>query len=115
MAITIDSGNPRRPGRMPAVAVARVTQRARAFVAARRHSRVVALLRILFPLVAIGTLAVYGMIVAITWSASHGKFKVKDTPAREGRNPSTGATIQIAASRKLTFAAAKAVKDKLNG
>jgi len=44
-----------------------------------------------------------------------GKFKVKDTPAREGRNPSTGATIQIAASKKLSFAPAKAVKDKLNG
>lgn len=44
-----------------------------------------------------------------------GKFKVKDMPAREGRNPATGATIAIAASRKLTFAAAKAVKDKLNG
>jgi DNA-binding protein HU-beta len=44
-----------------------------------------------------------------------GKFKVKDTPAREGRNPSTGATIQIAAAKKLTFAPAKAVKDKLNG
>ncbi|MEO0030501.1 MAG: hypothetical protein RIS94_259 [Pseudomonadota bacterium] len=44
-----------------------------------------------------------------------GKFKVKDAPAREGRNPSTGATMQIAASRKLTFAPAKAVKDKING
>ena len=44
-----------------------------------------------------------------------GKFKVKDSPAREGRNPSTGATIQIAASKKLTFAPAKAVKEKLNG
>lgn len=44
-----------------------------------------------------------------------GKFKVKDSPAREGRNPSTGATIQIAASKKLAFAPAKAVKDKLNG
>lgn len=44
-----------------------------------------------------------------------GKFKVKDTPAREGRNPSTGATIKIAASKKLTFASAKAVKDALNG
>jgi DNA-binding protein HU-beta len=43
-----------------------------------------------------------------------GKFKVKDVPAREGRNPSTGATIQIAASKKLSFAPAKAVKDKLN-
>jgi DNA-binding protein HU-beta len=44
-----------------------------------------------------------------------GKFKVKESPAREGRNPSTGQTIQIAASKKLGFAAAKAVKDKLNG
>jgi DNA-binding protein HU-beta len=44
-----------------------------------------------------------------------GKFKVKDSPAREGRNPSTGAVMQIAASKKLTFAPAKAVKDKLNG
>ncbi|MEV4932496.1 MULTISPECIES: HU family DNA-binding protein [unclassified Sphingobium] len=44
-----------------------------------------------------------------------GKFKVKDQPAREGRNPSTGAAIQIAASKKLTFTPAKAVKDQLNG
>lgn len=44
-----------------------------------------------------------------------GKFKVKDSPAREGRNPATGAAMQIAASRKLSFAPAKAVKDKLNG
>lgn len=44
-----------------------------------------------------------------------GKFKVKDTPAREGRNPSTGATIKIAASKKLSFAPAKAVKDALSG
>ena len=40
-----------------------------------------------------------------------GKFKIKESPAREGRNPSTGATIQIAASKKLGFAAAKALKD----
>lgn len=44
-----------------------------------------------------------------------GKFKVKDSPAREGRNPATGAPMQIAASRKLGFSVAKAVKDKLNG
>jgi DNA-binding protein HU-beta len=44
-----------------------------------------------------------------------GKFKVKESAAREGRNPATGATMQIAASKKLTFAPAKAVKDKLNG
>ena len=44
-----------------------------------------------------------------------GKFKVKETPARDGRNPSTGATIKIAASKKLTFTSAKAIKDALNG
>jgi len=44
-----------------------------------------------------------------------GKFKVKATPAREGRNPSTGETIQIKAAKKLTFSPAKAVKDRLNG
>ncbi|OAN53445.1 HU family DNA-binding protein [Sphingobium sp. TCM1] len=68
--------------------------------------------------------AVDTVFAAIAESASNGeeislngfgKFKVKDTPAREGRNPSTGATIQIAASKKLTFAPAKAIKDKLNG
>ncbi len=42
-----------------------------------------------------------------------GKFKVADRPAREGRNPATGATIQIAASKRLGFTAAKALKDKL--
>ncbi|MEO4002136.1 HU family DNA-binding protein [Mesorhizobium sp. CAU 1732] len=44
-----------------------------------------------------------------------GKFKVKETPEREGRNPSTGATIKIAAAKKLIFTPAKAIKDALNG
>ncbi|RUV68866.1 MULTISPECIES: HU family DNA-binding protein [unclassified Mesorhizobium] len=44
-----------------------------------------------------------------------GKFKVKETPAREGRNPATGATIKISASKKLTFTPAKSIKDALNG
>lgn len=44
-----------------------------------------------------------------------GKFKVRNTPAREGRSPATGEAIKIAASKKLTFSAAKAIKDKLNG
>ena len=44
-----------------------------------------------------------------------GKFKVKASPAREGRNPATGESIKIAASKKLAFAPAKAVKDALNG
>jgi DNA-binding protein HU-beta len=42
-----------------------------------------------------------------------GKFKVKDSPARQGRNPSTGEVIDIAASRKLSFSPAKQVKDAL--
>lgn len=44
-----------------------------------------------------------------------GKFKLKESAARQGRNPSTGQAIQIAAARKLTFAPAKAAKDRLNG
>ena len=65
--------------------------------------------------------AVFAAIVAAAATGDEvsvnqfGKFKVKATPAREGRNPSTGATIQIAAAKKLTFAPAKAVKDRLNG
>jgi DNA-binding protein HU-beta len=43
-----------------------------------------------------------------------GKFKVRESAAREGRSPATGQTIQIAASKKLAFTPAKAVKDKLN-
>jgi DNA-binding protein HU-beta len=50
----------------------------------------------------------------ISWPG-FGKFKVKDSPARQGRNPATGETIEIAASRKLTFAPAKQVKDALAG
>jgi DNA-binding protein HU-beta len=44
-----------------------------------------------------------------------GKFKVKDSPEREGRNPATGETMTFKASKKLGFAPAKALKDKLNG
>ena len=44
-----------------------------------------------------------------------GRFKVKDSPARQGRSPATGETIEIAASRKLGFSPAKQVKDALAG
>ena len=44
-----------------------------------------------------------------------GKFRVKEAAEREGRNPATGAAMTIAASKKLAFAPAKAVKDALNG
>ena len=42
-----------------------------------------------------------------------GKFKVKDSPARQGRNPATGEIIEIAASHKLGFTPAKQVKDAI--
>lgn len=42
-----------------------------------------------------------------------GKFAVKDRPERQGRNPSTGEVITIAASKKVAFTAAKGLKDKL--
>ena len=44
-----------------------------------------------------------------------GKFKVQSKPARTGRNPSTGAAIQIAASKKIVFQPAKVLKDAVNG
>jgi DNA-binding protein HU-beta len=42
-----------------------------------------------------------------------GTFQVSSRPARTGRNPATGATIQIAASKTVRFKVAKALKDRL--
>jgi DNA-binding protein HU-beta len=39
-----------------------------------------------------------------------GIIEVKDRPARMGRNPATGATVQIAASKKVAFRVAKELK-----
>jgi DNA-binding protein HU-beta len=44
-----------------------------------------------------------------------GSFSVADRAAREGRNPATGKTIQIAASKQPKFKAGKALKDAVNG
>jgi DNA-binding protein HU-beta len=43
-----------------------------------------------------------------------GNFSTTERAAREGRNPQTGAAIQIAASKAAKFSAAKALKDRLN-
>lgn len=43
-----------------------------------------------------------------------GTFKVAKRKAREGRNPATGKTIQIAASNVPKFTPAKKLKDLLN-
>jgi DNA-binding protein HU-beta len=46
--------------------------------------------------------------------AGFGRFKVTDRAERQGRNPATGETMTIAASKKLTFTPAKPVRDALN-
>ena len=43
-----------------------------------------------------------------------GSFVVRDRAARTGRNPKTGETIQIAASKSPAFKAGKALKDAVN-
>ena len=43
-----------------------------------------------------------------------GTFEVSERAAREGRNPQTGATMKIAASKAPKFKAGKALKDMLN-
>jgi DNA-binding protein HU-beta len=43
-----------------------------------------------------------------------GSFSVKSRAARQGRNPKTGATIEIPASRVPGFKAGKALKDAVN-
>ncbi len=64
--------------------------------------------------------AVFETVIAAAVSGSEtsipgfGKFKVKDTPERDARNPATGAAIKVAAAKKLVFRPAKALKDALN-
>jgi len=43
-----------------------------------------------------------------------GKFRVTERGARKGRNPQTGESIKIAASKNLKFDAASAMKASLN-
>lgn len=69
------------------------------------------------------TRAVDAMIAAVTKALKTGKqvalvgfgtFSVKKRAARQGRNPRTGQTIQIAASKVPGFKAGKALKDAVN-
>ena len=43
-----------------------------------------------------------------------GTFKVSERAAREGRNPQTGETMSIEASKAPKFKAGKALKDAVN-
>ena len=44
-----------------------------------------------------------------------GTFEVSERAAREGRNPQTGESMTIAASKAPKFKAGKALKDLVNG
>ena len=46
--------------------------------------------------------------------AGFGKFSISERQARQGRNPATGEPMEIAASKGLKFAPAKAAKDAVN-
>lgn len=46
--------------------------------------------------------------------AGFGTFKISERAAREGRNPQTGETIQIAASKSVSFKAGTELKSKVN-
>ena len=61
-----------------------------------------------------------GMIEALTIHLKNGErvrmsglgiLEVKNRPSRQGRNPATGEAIQIAASKKVAFRAAKELKE----
>ena len=43
-----------------------------------------------------------------------GTFEVSESAAREGRNPQTGETMEIKASKTPKFKAGKALKDMMN-
>ncbi len=67
--------------------------------------------------------ALNGMVDAITKALQDGDtvsligfgtYLVRDRAARTGRNPKTGETIEIKASRSPAFKAGKALKDAVN-
>jgi DNA-binding protein HU-beta len=44
-----------------------------------------------------------------------GQFEIAERGARQGRNPRTGETMTIPASKTVKFKAGKALKDSVNG
>ena len=43
-----------------------------------------------------------------------GSFCIKEVPAHMGRNPRTNESVEIAASRRITFLPGKTLKEKIN-
>ena len=65
--------------------------------------------------------AIFDAIVASTIAGEKttvqgfGTFDLKESAAREGRNPATGAPLTIAAKKTLRFKFSKVAEDKING
>lgn len=65
--------------------------------------------------------ALYSIITAALVSGDSvaipgiGKFEVKERAERKGRNPSTGESVIIPASKAVTFKATKTLKDAVRG
>jgi lipopolysaccharide export system protein LptA len=75
MAITFDTRHARGPE--PARAAgANVDNRDRAFAVARRHSRLVRMLRVLLPLSALGLLAAYALVLTVSLQLNAGRVRV---------------------------------------
>jgi DNA-binding protein HU-beta len=51
---------------------------------------------------------------SVTWPG-FGKFSTSQRAARTGRNPQTGAPVQIKASTAMKFSSSSALKESLNG
>ena len=53
-------------------------------------------------------------VIGWKYRLGFGNFEVSERPAREGRNPRTGETMTIAASKTPKFKPGKALKDEIN-
>ena len=76
MAITFDTRDAPDAGRTGARMNAVANDRTRAFLVARRHSRLVRLLRVALPLAAAGILAAYALVLTVSWQFGAGRLRV---------------------------------------
>jgi lipopolysaccharide transport protein LptA len=76
MAVMVDTGSARGLAHADAASSVSLAQRARAFAEARRHSRLVRLLRGALPLAAVGMLLVYAVVLAVSWQINAGRLRV---------------------------------------
>ena len=72
----VDTGSARSLAHADATSSMSLPQRARAFAEARRHSRLVRLLRTALPLAAAGVLLVYAIVLTVSWQINAGRLRV---------------------------------------